>query len=261
MPAQAHAGRDARFHRQVLPVTSITVVAARSSLFSRHVTGLPLEGAPMNRMIRNPLLAACGLALLALPARAQSPARQAQSVSNLPTYTLFMGMNLADVEGPTFPNKEAVTGMAFGIGMDWKLNTALMLQPELQYSQKGYQYNPSGVAVKLRLTYIEVPVMLRANTPVLENGMRLYGLFGPAIAMRSSCGANVGSSRGLCNQLSADLSSMDYGIVGGLGMDFRIRSAKLTASLRYDLGKADIDKTEDGSAKSRALSLLVGWNW
>ena len=215
----------------------------------------------MNRMIRRVFAAACGLAAVAVAADAQAPPRQAQGASNLPTYTIFMGMNFADVDGPTFPNKEAVTGMALGVGMDWRLNAALMLQPELQYSQKGYQYNPSGVAVKLRLTYIEVPLLLRANTPVLENGMRLYGLFGPAIAMRSSCGANVGSSQGKCNQLSTDLSSMDYGLVGGLGMDFRIRSTKWTASLRYDLGKADIDKTDDGSAKSRALSLLLGWSW
>jgi hypothetical protein len=186
------------------------------------------------------------------PASAQGPG----APPSPPTWTIFGGATLATVEGPNDLNKEPLMGMAFGVALDWKINSTFMFQPELQYAEKGYQYN-QAVPVRLKLTYVEVPLLLRASTVPLQNGTRLYGLFGPSLAMRRSCGASVGSASSKCNVLAQNMSTMDFGMVAGFGLDFRVLSSKWTASLRYDLGLSDQDRTGQ-SSKTRALNLLLG---
>ena len=184
-------------------------------------------------------------------------AAHAQANPDVPGWTIFGAMNYATVEGIEAVNKEPLLGKAFGVALDWRINDVFMFQPELQYSQKGYQYDPY-VAIKLKLTYIEVPLLFRASTPMLENGMRLYALAGPSVAMRRSCDASVGSASGKCNELSQGAKTMETGLLLGFGLDFKIHASTLTTSLRYNRGLSDIQRT-DGQAKSRALSLLLGW--
>jgi outer membrane protein with beta-barrel domain len=194
--------------------------------------------------------ALCGLVVLAPGARSQAPER-------LPSWTIFAALNLANIEGPNEVNKEPLLGRAFGIALDWRMNSVFMFQPELQYTEKGYQYDPGNV-VKLKLTYVEIPLLIRASTEPAENGMRLYGIAGPSVGMRRSCSASVGSASGKCNALAQNMSTMDFGLVGGFGLDFRIRSSNWTSSLRYSLGLMDTDKG-NASAKTRALNLMLGW--
>ena len=206
------------------------------------------------------VLALCGTVTLTSLAGAQvtgTPAARDVPARNLPTWTVFGALNYATIEGTQDINKAPVVGRAFGVGLDWKLNSIFMLQPELQYTEKGYQYDPY-VVVRLKLSYIEVPLLLRANTAPLDNGMRLYALAGPSVSMRRSCNASVGKESGKCNQLSQDLSTMDTGLVAGLGLDFRIRESEWTTSLRYNRGLSDIEKTP-GQSKTRTLSLMMGW--
>jgi hypothetical protein len=195
-------------------------------------------------------LGICGVAAGALQVRAQAPATKA-------SWTIYAAVNYATVEGIQEVNKEPMTGKGFGVALDWRLNDVFMFQPELQYTEKGYQYDPY-VPIKLKLTYIEVPFLMRASTEVSDNGMRLYALAGPTLAMRRSCDASVGSASGKCNTLSQGMTTMDTGILLGFGLDFKVRSSTLTTSLRYDRGLSDIQKT-DTQAKSRAFSLLLGW--
>lgn len=207
----------------------------------------------MNRILWIFALTACGGAIGAATAGAQASGAAAASP---PTWTIFGGATLATVEGPNDLNKEPLAGKAFGVALDWKINSIFMFQPELQYAEKGYQYNQS-VPVRLKLTYVEIPLLLRVNTAMLENGTRLYGLFGPSLAMRRSCGASVGSANSKCNVLAQNSSTMDFGMVAGFGLDFKLLSSRWTASLRYDLGMSDQDRTGQ-SAKTRALNLLLG---
>lgn len=118
----------------------------------------------MNRILSIFALTACGGALASTPAGAQTSAAAAASP---PTWTLFGGATLSTVEGPNDQNKEPLMGLAFGIALDWKINSTFMFQPELQYAEKGYQYN-QGVPVRLKLTYVEIPLLLRASTAPLE---------------------------------------------------------------------------------------------
>ncbi|HVT38386.1 MAG TPA: porin family protein [Gemmatimonadaceae bacterium] len=190
-------------------------------------------------------------------AAARAPLALAQPPATKASWTIYAAVNYATVEGIQEVNKEPMTGKGFGVALDWRLNNVFTFQPELQYTEKGYQYDPY-VPIKLKLTYIEVPLLLRASTEMADNGMRLYALAGPTLAMRRSCDASVGSASGKCNTLSQGMTTMDSGLLLGFGLDFRIRSSTLTTSLRYDRGLSDIQKT-DGQAKSRAFSLLLGW--
>jgi hypothetical protein len=202
-----------------------------------------------------PVVALCFLTNAAPAARAQ--ASRADATGSLPTWTIFTAMNLATVEGPTDANKEPLAGMVFGAALDWRLNDTFMFQPELQYAQKGYQYG-LVTPIRLRLTYVEAPMLLRASTDMLDNGMRLYALFGPSLAMLRSCAASVGTANGKCNVLSQNMSTMDFGLVAGFGLDFKIRSSTWTTSLRYNWGLEDMDKSS-AEARTRSFNLMLGW--
>jgi hypothetical protein len=197
--------------------------------------------------------ATCAAIVGTAPAGAQTPRAAAASP---PSWTIFGGATLATVEGPGDMNKEPLAGRAFGAALDWSINSTFMFQPEVQYAEKGYQYN-QGIPVRLKLTYVELPLLLRASTAPLDNGTRLYGLLGPSLAMRRSCGASVGSANSKCNVLAQNMSTMDFGMVAGFGLDFRMLALKWTASVRYSLGLSDQDRTGQ-SAKTRALNLLLG---
>ena len=208
----------------------------------------------MNRMNRLGAAIACCAIVTAAAAEAQAPFTTAAGPS--PTWTLLAGATLATVEGPSDLNKEPLMGMAVGAALDWPISSLFMFQPELQYVEKGYKYDP-GVPVRLKLTYMEVPLLLRANSTPLENGTRLYGLLGPSLAMRRSCGASVGSANSKCNVLAQNMSTMDFGMIAGVGLDFRALSSKWTASLRYNLGLSGQDRSGE-MAKTRAMILLLG---
>jgi len=148
-----------------------------------------------------------------------------------------------------------VGGVFFSLGIG-----PLSFQPEILYVRMGMKGTYEGSTIEYRLNYIQVPLLLKVRVipvgpvrPIIYAGG--YGSY-----MLSAKGV-MSSSEG---SESADIGEMfekiDYGVVGGAGVEFKLPGLLLSVEGRYCLGLANIakDAGEGESGKNRSIMALVG---
>jgi hypothetical protein len=126
------------------------------------------------------------------------------------------------------------------------------------YIQKGEE-NYTGVQNhSIRINYIEFPLLLVVGTPFHRgSGMRISAYGGGTFAVRVSCNITVPSAvgqSGSCSSLDADVSSTDYGLLGGVSLGLR----NFFIDFRYDYGLKDILNNSDISVKNVSYGLSLG---
>jgi hypothetical protein len=129
---------------------------------------------------------------------------------------------------------------------DWSLGLftrfsagPVVLQPEFLYSRRGatvVDSNTPDLEQRFRLDYLEVPVLFRlggGSTSIYIGG---YGAF--KISAKAESRPTEGEWTAI--DISANVASFDYGITGGIAMDF----GKFGLDGRYTLGMARIFTSE-----------------
>jgi hypothetical protein len=157
-------------------------------------------------------------------------------------------------------------GAITGAYLHFPLSDALAIRPELLFSLKGGSTvaNIAGqgqASIDIELAYIELPVLLRASFPT--GGVRPVLFAGPALAIQIGCDFSFDfgsrSDRSTCGQdtLTAvtTVRSWDFGLVGGGGIEKRLRRATVALEARYTVGTRSI--LEDLELKNRAFGLLL----
>ena len=150
------------------------------------------------------------------------------------------------------------SGFAAGIGMSHDVARDVSFDPELLYVQKGFDQTSGTDEFKLKLGYIEVPLLFRAM--FASGSAHPFITAGPAFAFKVSCsgeessGGN-GTSADCSNADNGAVKSFDFGVMLGAGVTIH----NVTISARYDLGVANIqpDPQPGESVKNRALMVLV----
>jgi opacity protein-like surface antigen len=152
-----------------------------------------------------------------------------------------------DTEGIDFKSR---IGFNLGAFAAIKLSEKITLQPEILYSTQGAKaVNVSALYddiiytgdVKFNLSYINVPVMIKyyvADKFNLEAG--------PQIGFLTSAKTSTkldGSSQSVDEDVKDSFESVDFGLNFGAGYDF---TKNFSAGIRYNLGLANIAKTESG---------------
>lgn len=165
-----------------------------------------------------------------------------------------------DIGSITFDSR---SGIAAGVGYDWALGSSLVFAPEVLFVQKGFEVEDGGDSFGVKIGYIEIPLLVRANLGSAGSSIRPFLLGGPSVAFELSCkltatADDVGSASADCDADPEDgllLKSVDFGLMFGGGLQF----GRYGITVRYDLGLADIsdfEATEDVSYKNRALMIL-----
>jgi opacity protein-like surface antigen len=128
------------------------------------------------------------------------------------------------------------------------------------YSQKGAEASEGGVTAAIELGYFEIPVLLRYAFP--SGGAASFHLLGgPSVRFEVGCsisGSDGSTSASVdCSDAELDTKSFDFGLTGGLGLDFQAsESLIITVDGLYNLGLSNI--AEDGDAKNRVFMLQAG---
>ena len=93
---------------------------------------------------------------------------------------------------------------------------------------------------------------------------RFFVIAGPQLSFKLSCKSkSTGVAEKDCQDASAPKSgpkSTDFGVVFGAGVSF----GRLSASIRYDLGLANLSQftdTGDPTIKNKAILLLIGFSF
>jgi hypothetical protein len=155
----------------------------------------------------------------------------------------------ASVEaGGVSVDTESRTGFQFGVS--YATGSVFGVIVGGYYTEKGFDVANSPDRV--RLSYIEVPVMGVVRLPFLERtiGPRVYG--GINGGFEVSCGTDGTVSATFCDETN----SFDFGLKGGIGLQVLF----FGLDLAYPYGLTDVAKEEDLKINNRAwsLALIIG---
>lgn len=167
------------------------------------------------------------------------------------------GVNFAKLTGDNIEDADGRTGFHIGGVVEIPVSEKFSVQPELVYSQQGLQFKEGDFESKLKLDYLNVPVMAK-----------FYVADGFAIEAGPQFGFNMSAK----NEFSDGDNSEDVDIKDNVsGFDLSVGagvSYKLPNGLffqgRYMFGLSNVDKGDDeegfdDNLTNSVLSLSVGF--
>lgn len=149
---------------------------------------------------------------------------------------------------------EGETGQrhSFHIGLYGEsfISNDISIQPELLYSQQGYEIRNSNSTFTQKLNYINLPIMLKAYPSehfFLEAGPQI----GLAISHKEELESSI-----LDTTEEFDPNSFDWGINFGSG--FKTKTG-VSLGVRYHLGLGDL--YDEGNPKNRVWQFYIGFDF
>lgn len=135
------------------------------------------------------------------------------------------------------------------------------VQLEALYVTRGYTTD-SGRG-KLKLSYIEVPVLLRLD---LSSGLRVapYIMAGPSLSFETGCRfafdyESLPSTD--CDQLELDTKSTDLGGTGVAGLELGIGPGNIFVEGRYTHGFTNVIASDGIESRNRTFGLFAGYSF
>jgi len=165
-----------------------------------------------------------------------------------------------DIEGA---DDDAIDGLtSFGGGGFIRFGMGgLNLQAEVLAITKGLSVEDiiGDEDAEFEVTYVEIPV-----TAMFSLGRGPYLFAGPFVGFEVSCTGSFGDLSGECDEDDGERSEMDYGLTGGLGIEFPMGPGNLLLEGRYAHGLANLNESEtpgeDGDVKTRYFAAFVGYS-
>lgn len=190
----------------------------------------------------------------------------AQTNDKFATFGIVGGLNfaqlhLSDNNSSATANTGTLTTFAIGGFADLKLSDKFSLQPMLLYSGKGGQNTESGVSIKSKIFYLEVPVNLVYHLPVSFGNFYLAA--GPYFSYGLSAKV-TGSAEGNSSTIDVGFGNDDESYQRtDAGIDFII-GLKLNNGLLFnlssDLGLKNIsNQSADLKYTTRTSGISVGY--
>ena len=151
---------------------------------------------------------------------------------------LIAGLNLATLSGDDKDmdgiSPDSKMGFAAGGFLVFNFTDAVGIRPEVLYSQRGAKYESEGYEVKVKLDYIEIPILLQYTVP-MEGSVSPIILVGPTLGIKMS--AEVETPDGDM-ELDDYVKGTDFGIQFGAGV---LINNMIEISGRYYMGLSTID--------------------
>ncbi|CAM3089649.1 porin family protein [Flavobacterium frigoris] len=158
------------------------------------------------------------------------------------------GYNLAAVSFDGDGETGQRQGFHIGVYGESFISESFSIQPELMYSQQGYEIKDANGTFTQKLNYINLPLMLKAYPSknfFLEAGPQI----GLAISHKEEYDGLFSSSQ------EYDPNNFDWGMNFGGG--FKTNSG-ISLGVRYHLGLGDL--YDEGKAQNRVWQFSVGFD-
>jgi outer membrane protein with beta-barrel domain len=168
--------------------------------------------------------------------------------------TPAQGQSFGAKVGPTLStidlhdvNLDSNPMLAFGGGAFIRFALfGISFQPEVLLVGKGADLEDvAGVAVELKLNYLEVPLLARFGYPV-NRRLTGYVMTGPTFSFQYDCRFDIGEGdfdNFDCDQedsIFLERNSFDVGLTGVLGFEYRLGPGAVLLEGRYTHGLRDI---------------------
>lgn len=189
--------------------------------------------------------------MLTMPAMAQL----GEERSNL-SIGVNAGMNMSSVSFQPSIKQKSKSGMAFGVTARYMSEKYFKMmcgiQAEINYSQRGWSENiddGSGNAYSRTMNYLEIPLLahLAFGKDALDEGMKFFVNMGPQVGLCLSETETMSDNwdptyrpNGVVQQYGKLVENkLDYGILGGIGMELSTKMGHFLLEGRYYYGLSD----------------------
>lgn len=185
--------------------------------------------------------------------------RPALSMDAQTTSSVLAGLSASKVvesNGNVSVSTDTRAGFVVGLELASPIAKGIAFTPQLLYAQKGFGAKDETGTFRMRISYIEVPVLVRADIGTGRTRPFVFG--GAHMAFKVGCSVSAETDTG---SASADceaafggdkLKSTDVGVTVGAGVKFR----HFSLSARYDVGFSNIAVDADPGDKVRNRSFL-----
>ena len=155
------------------------------------------------------------------------------------------GLNLYNINGD---NSSYDTKLGFHAGVigHIHLSRQFAVQPELVYSAQGAKYTFENVETKIKLGYINLPIILQY---MFDNGLRLQA--GPQLGLLLNAKSETNN---VSTDIKDNINTIDFALSAGVG--YVNPSSGIGVDARYNLGLSNIN--DDGPGKSTNRGFQVG---
>ena len=157
------------------------------------------------------------------------------------------GLNLYNVNNDNNVNYFTKPGIHLGLLSHIHIDKHVAFQPELVYSSQGAKYNSGNDDNKLKLGYINVPLMLQY---MFDNGFRLEA--GPQVGFLASAKSE---NNGVTTDVKNNFKSTDFAL--GIGLGYIKPSTGFGFDARYNLGLSNINESSSVKSTNRGFQLGV----
>ena len=140
-------------------------------------------------------------------------------------------------------------GAVAGLFLSKAINDKVGFRVEGLFSQKGAKDAESGEDAKLKLTYVDVPVLLTFG-PASSSDTRFHFFTGPQFSFNTKAEFE---DDGVTEDADTLIKGNDLGWVLGAGLE----KGRITADARYTLGLSNIFEQGD-EGKNRVFSVMIG---
>lgn len=168
------------------------------------------------------------------------------SAQIMPEFGIRGGINFASFSDSKQEVDSRRVGLLAGVYGTIKIpSIPISIQPEVLYSQKGAEIN----GVKVKLSYIEIPVLIRMNLASKVSLIpHLYA--GPYVGFKFNYEEEPPPADDEIQE-----KNLDYGLVFGAGFDIN----KINVGVRYNLGLNEIFEVEE--ERNNVIAIVAGINF
>ena len=159
----------------------------------------------------------------------------------------FAGLNHTTFGGSDASGSGSRTDFAVGGEMDYDFIQGGMFRTGLIYSRRGAETTDNGTTIALKLSYLEVPLLVGYQFPT-SSSVRPYFMGGANVGFKTGCnfeGSNGSATVSLpCDDpsIGADISSTDFALGGGAGLAMQMAASSVRFDVRYAYGLTKIAK-------------------
>ncbi|MBL7728054.1 MAG: PorT family protein [Dinghuibacter sp.] len=157
------------------------------------------------------------------------------------------GLNLVNINNSNNSAYDARVGFHAGLLGHIHLTRQFALQPEITYSLQGADYTVAGLKTKVKLSYINIPVLVQY---MFDNGFRISA--GPQLGFLVDARSE---SRIAKVNIKSSLNSVDFALGAGIGYVHPPSGIGIDA--RYNLGLSNMNKNGPARSYNRVFQLGV----
>lgn len=169
-----------------------------------------------------------------------------------------VGANFANLSGDDADGFNSKTGLYVQGVVGFPMGDFFGIETGLAYTQKGAFEEHGDHEDEIDLTYLEIPVLFRANFSA--EAFQPHLLVGPSVAFNIGCTSSEGNVETDCDDDDdTEIKGTDIGLIVGAGVDFPMGRMALTLDGFYNIGLTSIDDSvEDNDIRNEVWTIAAG---